>query len=143
MEWTYLVCSFDGRIGRKPYWIASGILIVASVLVVVLFDQPDERRLGSLLDLALVYPEYAVVFKRAHDREMQMWIPTISLILSALAAIVGILGLDGTFDNPTPLYWTIGLPNLAVALYLIADLVCRRATRGPNRYGPDPLAGRT
>lgn len=143
MDWTYLFFSFDGRISRKPYWIASGILIVASVLVVVLFDQPDERRLGSLLDLALVYPDYAVVFKCAHDREMQMWIPTLSLILSALAAIVGILGLDGTFDNPTPLYWIIGLPNLAVALYLIADLGFRRGTSGPNRYGPDPLVGHT
>ena len=143
MDWTHLFFSFDGRISRKPYWIASCIVIVASVLILVLFNQPDERRLGSVLDLALLYPDYAVVFKRAHDRDMQMWIPTLSLILSVLMTIVGILGLDGPFDSPTPLYLAIALPNLAVAFYLIADLGFRRGTRGPNRYGADPLEGRT
>jgi uncharacterized membrane protein YhaH (DUF805 family) len=29
-----------------------------------------------------------------------------------------------------------------LALVLIVELGCRRGTDGPNRFGPDPLAGK-
>ncbi len=143
MDWAYLFLSFNGRISRKPYWIGSSIIIVASILVVLLTYNFDDHELGGVADLALLYPDYAVVFKRAHDRDMPIWIPTLSLILSALLSSIGMLGLDGPFESPTPLFWIVAVPTIAIALYLIVDLGFRKGTRGPNRYGPDPLEGHT
>jgi uncharacterized membrane protein YhaH (DUF805 family) len=139
MDWANLFLRFDGRIGRKQFWIGSAIIFAVSVSYDYLFSSLDERWLTGIADLAVLYPDYAVVFKRAHDREMATWLPALSLVLSVLVAIVTILGLDGPNDDPTPLYWATMLPLLAVALYLIVDLGFFRGVRGPNRYGPDPL----
>jgi uncharacterized membrane protein YhaH (DUF805 family) len=149
MDWAYLFLRFDGRIGRKQFWIGSSIIIVVSISYELLFGFLDKRWLTGIADLVLLYPDYAVVFKRAHDREMAIWIPVLSLILSVLIIlsvlmdIVVILGLDGPYDDPTPLYLTTTLPLLAVALYLIVDLGFLRGVRGPNCYGPDPLERQT
>lgn len=143
MDWIHLFFSFNGRISRKPYWIAFCILIAISIFVAVFFYSIDQRPLGGVFDLAVLYPNYAVIFKRAHDRDMATWIPSLALILSILLTFVSILGLDGPFDDPSRLYLVIALPTLAVALYLLADLGFCRGTPGPNRYGPDPLEGRT
>jgi uncharacterized membrane protein YhaH (DUF805 family) len=143
MDWAYLFLRFDGRIGRKQFWIGSSIIIAISISYEFLFNYLDERWLTGIADLVILYPDYAIVFKRAHDREMAIWIPVLSLILSVLVAIVAILGLDGPHDNPTPLYWATMLPLLAVAFYLIVDLGFFRGVRGPNRYGPDPLEKQT
>jgi uncharacterized membrane protein YhaH (DUF805 family) len=99
----------------------------------------DNHELGSVAGLALLYPDYAVVFKRAHDRDMPIWIPTLSLILGALLSGIGIFGLDVAFGRPTPLFWIIAIPTISIALYLIADLGFRKGSSGPNRFGPDPL----
>jgi len=139
MDWANLFLRFGGRIGRKQFWIGSAIIIAIAASYEFLFNFLDERWLTGIADLVVLYPDYAVVFKRAHDREMPIWIPTLSLVLSVLVAIVATLGLDGPYDNPTPLYWATMLPLLAVALYLIVDLGFFRGVGGPNRYGPDPL----
>jgi uncharacterized membrane protein YhaH (DUF805 family) len=143
MNWTYLFFSFDGRISRKQFWIGSSIVIAVSAFNEILFYYLDNHWLTGIADLALLYPDYAVVFKRAHDREMPVWIPVLSLMLCVLLEIIVILGLDGPYDNPTPLYLGTSLPLIAIALYLIIDLGFRRGARGPNRFGPDPLERQT
>jgi uncharacterized membrane protein YhaH (DUF805 family) len=143
MDWIHLFFSFNGRISRQPFWIASCILIAISIVLAVFFYSIDRRPLGGVLDLAVLYPNFAVIFKRAHDRDMAIWIPSLALILSILLTFIEILGLDGPFDDPSRLYFVVALPTLAVALYLLVDLGFRRGTHGPNRHGPDPLEGRT
>ena len=143
MDWAHLFLRFDGRISRKQFWIGSAVIIAVSVSYDFLFTYLDERWLTGVGDLVVLYPDYAIVFKRAHDRDMAIWIPVLSLVLSILVAIVAILGLDGPYDDPTTLYSATMLPLLAVALYLIVDLGFFRGVRGPNRYGPDPLERQT
>ena len=139
MDWGYLLLSYHGRISRKQYWIGSCVIIVRSILVSLISYNLNNHELSSVADLALLYPDYAVVFKRAHDRDMSIWIPTLSLILGALLSGIGVLGLDGPFERPTPLFWIIAIPTISLAVYLIIDLGFRKGISGPNRFGPDPL----
>ncbi len=143
MDWTHLFLSFDGRISRQPYWIGTIALIVAEVACFLVGDYFEQHRLIDVIDLAFLYPEFAVILKRAHDRDMRYWIPFSYLIMSVLLSGVSIFELDGPTDNPSKLYWAVLIPLLIVVLYLIVELGFRKGTRGPNRFGPDPIAGHT
>ena len=99
----------------------------------------DNERLGALCELALLYPESAVLFKRAHDRNMPDIVVIVYVALSVVLGGLTIFGLAGTVDKPSALYWLVTLPCFAVALYLFVDLGFRRGVSGPNQYGPDPL----
>jgi uncharacterized membrane protein YhaH (DUF805 family) len=139
MNWAYLFLRFDGRISRKPYWIAFCSLTVASLGSLFVFYYLGQDRLSNITDLALLYPEFAVLTKRAHDRETPIWIVIAYLALSALLSVISFLGFDGPFNNPSTLYWIVVVPMWIAATYLIIDLGFRRGTRGPNGFGPDPL----
>jgi uncharacterized membrane protein YhaH (DUF805 family) len=143
MDWRHLFFGFDGRIGRTTYWIAMAILLAAELICYSLGYGRGDERLGALFDLALLYPESAVLFKRAHDRNMPDKVVAGYMVLSILLAGVTIFGLGGTVDKPNGLYWLIALPSMALALYLFVDLGFRRGVSGPNRHGPDPLQGKT
>ena len=43
--------------------------------------------------------------------------------------------------NPTVAF-ALGLVALALSIWSFVELFCLRGTRGPNRFGPDPI-GRT
>ena len=143
MDWRHLFFGFDGRIARTPYWIAMAIMFVAELVAYALSYGRGDDRLCALLDLVLLYPEAAVLFKRAHDGDMEAklvdgYVP-LSIVLSGLT----IFRLGGVDDRPNGLYWLVALPCMALALYLFVDLGFRRGVSGPNRHGPDPLQGKT
>jgi uncharacterized membrane protein YhaH (DUF805 family) len=142
MDWIYLFLSFDGRISRKPYWIGTIALNFAVLAAYFMCDYFDQQRLDDIIYLALHYPVFAVLLKRANDRETPYWIPFSYLILSILLGVLSVLGLDRSADNPSTVSWIfliVSLLWLPVSLYLIFDLGFRRGAHGPNRFGPDPL----
>jgi len=143
MRLTYLFLQFDGRISRKPYWIAFCLLSAAGLTSWFLTDHFGGERLSSIIELMLMYPELAVIIKRAHDREMPLWIPILYFSFGVLANAVVIFGLGGSKDEPGTPFWIVSLPLLAVALYLFVDLGFFKGVRGPNRFGPDPLERQT
>ncbi|MDQ4062232.1 MAG: DUF805 domain-containing protein [Pseudomonadota bacterium] len=114
MDWNHLLTSFEGRINRQPFWMATLVLVViniiASVVITALFgDSTLAQLLQLLVALALLYPSLAVAAKRWHDRDKSGWWNLIVLI-----PLVG------------PLWYVIECGFL-------------RGTDGPNRFGPDPL----
>ncbi len=114
MDWNHLLTSFEGRINRQPFWMATLVLVVitiiATVVITALFgDSTTARLLRFLVSLALLYPSLAVAAKRWHDRDKSGWWNLIVLI-----PLVG------------PLWYVIECGFL-------------RGTDGPNRFGPDPL----
>lgn len=143
MNWTYLFFSFDGRINRKPYWIGTIALICGEIVCYLIADYFEQSRTFDIIGLAFLYPEFAVIIKRAHDRETPYWIPISYLVLSVLLSALSVFGIDGTIDNPSVVYWIVLVPLLLVSLYLMIDLGFRTGTPGPNRYGADPLERRT
>ena len=113
-----------GRIGRGRFWLGVlGILVAYLLASAVLgtaglmtLDDAGQPSLGyalaiGLLALVMLWPTVCVYGKRFHDRDKSAW-----WILIALVPIVG-------------------------GIWLLVECGLLQGTDGPNRYGPDPLAG--
>ncbi len=113
-----LFFSFEGRIGRKTWWLATlgllGVLLVAQLLVLGASQMsPDLGMIGAilalLLSLACLVPALALPIKRWHDVGKPGWWMLIGFI---------------------------PVVNL-YALYMTGFV---KGDEGPNAYGADPLA---
>jgi uncharacterized membrane protein YhaH (DUF805 family) len=140
MDWAYLLNSFDGRIGRKTFWIAMGVLTLAELVGHFTAEQIEGDRLSAIVDLAFTYPELAVAVKRGHDRNMPLWLLGAFFGASALLDLLTVLGWSGTSDEPSMPSLLIAVPFTIFGLALLVELGFRKGTTGPNQYGPDPLA---
>ena len=142
MDWAYLLNSFDGRISRKTFWIAMGVLTVAEILAHIVAEAIQGDRLSAIVDLAFTYPEFAIAAKRGHDRETPLWLLVIFFGAGAVLDLLSVLQLNGTDEEPSILSVFIAVPFTVLGLALLIELGFRRGTVGPNQYGPDPLANR-
>lgn len=137
--WSDLFFSFEGRIGRRSYWIGIGVLTLLSLSFMLLGSALGSDRYAAIIDTALIYPEFAVALKRAHDRDLPLWMLIVNFALEFATNAVVVFGLDGAADEPSALYWIVSLPWLAIGLFLLVQLGFYKGTPGPNRFGPDPL----
>ena len=140
MDWAYLLNSFEGRIGRQTFWIAFGAVMAAEIAGHFLAEQLQGDRLSAIVDLAFTYPEFAVAVKRAHDRNMPVWLLLAFFGAGAFLDLLMVLDLAGTDDQPSVISLIIAIPFTVFGLALLFELGFRKGTEGPNQYGPDPLA---
>jgi uncharacterized membrane protein YhaH (DUF805 family) len=105
--------TFSGRIGRQEYWLKYALLLAVVDAVGAGIDAAAGAKgiLSILVGLATLVPSIAGAAKRCHDRDRSGWFQLIALI-----PIVG-------------------------GIWLLIELGFLRGTPGPNRFGPDPLAG--
>lgn len=118
MDWKYLLTSFEGRINRAKFWAGIGVLIAVGI-VANLIDlmlglrigsgQQSIGILGAIVTLISIYLALALYAKRWHDRDKSGWWSLIILI-----PIIG-------------------------PIWVLIELGILEGTRGPNRFGPDPL----
>ena len=139
MDWNFLYNSFEGRIGRQAFWIAVAVLSVAELAAHFIAEQIQGDRLSAIVDVAFVYPEFALAVKRAHDRNMPVVFLIVFFAASAFLDLLTVLEMTGTDDEPSSLSVLIAVPFTILALFLLVELGFRRGTPGPNQYGPDPL----
>jgi uncharacterized membrane protein YhaH (DUF805 family) len=139
MDWNYLLNSFDGRISRKTFWIAMVAVTIAELLGHVIAEQIEGDRLSAIVDLAFTYPEFAVAIKRAHDRNLPLWLLIVFFAAGAVLDLLTVLEMTGTESEPNLLSLAIALPFTVLGLALLAELGFRKGTPGPNQHGPDPL----
>ncbi len=116
MDWKYLLTSFDGRINRAKFWAGVGVLfaagLIAQLLDGLLGITIGETGLGPIyiiVALASIYMALAIYAKRWHDRDKSGW--------WSLIILVPFIG----------------------AIWLLVECGILEGTRGPNRFGPDPL----
>jgi uncharacterized membrane protein YhaH (DUF805 family) len=140
MDWVYLLNGFHGRIGRQTFWFAMGVLAVAEIMSHLVAEQVQGDRLSAIVDLAFTYPEFAVATKRAHDRNLPVWLLAIFFGAGALLDLFTVLDLAGTDEAPSMLSLVFAVPFTVFGLALLVELGFRRGTVGPNPNGPDPLA---
>jgi uncharacterized membrane protein YhaH (DUF805 family) len=137
-EWfIYLFTGLHGRISRVHFWIGLLSLLAVEFATRWIIDQTEANRLGAILGLALDYPEFALALKRANDRDLPAWWPASFFIIDGVLGIADLLG----FDPMAPIAVVFQYLWIVCLAILIADLGFRRGTSGPNRNGPDPLAG--
>src|SRR3984893_18129592 len=142
MNWAYLLNGFHGRIGRQTFWIAMAVLTVTELICHFVAEQIQGDRLSAIIDLAFTYPEFAVAIKRAHDRDLPVWLLGIFFGAGAMLDLFTVLGLAGSDEAPSMLSLAIAVPFAVSGLALLVELGFRRGTVGPNQYGPDPLITR-
>jgi uncharacterized membrane protein YhaH (DUF805 family) len=140
MDWAYLFNSFEGRIGRTTFWTGMALLIPVELLAHVVAEALQGDRLSAIVDLAFTYPEFSVALKRAHDRDLPIWILIVFFGGGALLDLLAVLELAGNNDQPSVLSLFIAVPFTVLLVALLIELGFRRGTIGPNKYGPDPAA---
>jgi len=113
MDLKTLLLSFEGRIGRKTYWMCFlaflGVAVVLGIATAFLGDIGMIIQLVLLL--AMVWCGLAVQAKRWHDRDKSAW-----WILIGLIPVIG-------------------------PIWALVENGFLRGTEGDNRFGSDPLAG--
>jgi len=140
MNFAYLFTSLDGRINRKPYWIAALILFTVSITVQLGVYFASNIQIMMIVGLIFMWPSFALATKRAHDRNRPTWLVAIFFAILLATTFMQIAGLH-EYDpgEPTPIYTSISVIFLIFAIYAFIDWGLLRGTKGPNKYGPDPL----
>ncbi|MFZ2235575.1 MAG: DUF805 domain-containing protein [Dokdonella sp.] len=123
MNWKNLLFSFEGRVGRGPYWMFTimmlavlGGLFGLSMTAMVSAENPADASAMTSMPmmiamLVLIWPALAIQAKRWHDVDKSAW-----WILIGLVPVVG------------------GLIALVFNGFIAG-------TPGSNRFGPSPAAG--
>jgi uncharacterized membrane protein YhaH (DUF805 family) len=112
MDLMHLYFRSRGRISRIAYWFASIPFIAAGVFAEIIATSahdPFAAAFFLVVYLGMIVPSLMVSIKRCHDRDRSGWFILISFI-----PLIG-------------------------PLWLLIELGFLRGTRGPNRFGDDPL----
>jgi len=151
MKLRKILFSFDGRIGRRTYWLAL-LALIAAVLVLTFapFLLGNEEWVFLILALTSqfiwllsLWPLLAVGSKRLHDRNknswwlLVFWLVPFALICGGFSIILfddARTGRTGDFATGSILIFASLLP----ALWGIVELGILPGTKGPNPYGADP-----
>ena len=112
------------------------------------------------MTLFTIWPSFAIYIKRLHDRDMRGWwllLPYVMMFVPVIAMALlnpnmmammsgGQLPVGGGVPQmPGGGAWMMGLMGgaylIAIIIFLWLFIVTGflRGTRGPNRFGPDPL----
>jgi uncharacterized membrane protein YhaH (DUF805 family) len=144
-----LLTSFSGRINRAKWWL--GLLIVGAANVLGGFllnpdfflaeELPPPSWPDTLWQIALLWPLTAITVKRFNDTDRPWWLGFIFMPLG-IALYLGphVRAATSALDQTAAL--TIILPIAAYFLFAFIDNGFSRGISGPNRFGPDPLAGK-
>jgi uncharacterized membrane protein YhaH (DUF805 family) len=86
---AWLLLSFDGRIGRRSWWLCGvgamlGIGLILSALLGI--AGVPEKIATAIVNLGLLWPTLALSAKRWHDRDKSAW-----WLLISLVPVVGLL----------------------------------------------------
>jgi uncharacterized membrane protein YhaH (DUF805 family) len=151
MKLQKILFSFDGRIGRLTYWLATlAVIIAVTVLTVAPFLIPSEDAAvlmialtSQLIWLLSLWPMLALGSKRLHDRNKNGWWLLVFWVLPFALFSVGLS--IALFNDPStgrsgdlPTASILILASLPPALWGIVELGILPGTRGPNLYGADP-----
>ena len=105
--------NFTGRAARSEYWFWTLFTVLVSIA-------------ASLIDLALF---------RSFDFSPLATIVSLGTLLPSLA-----VGVRRLHDLDRTGWWLLLIITVIGAIVLLVWF-CMRGTAGPNRFGPDPLAG--
>ncbi|BCJ92002.1 DUF805 domain-containing protein [Terrihabitans soli] len=136
-----LLFGLQGRITRAPWWIGNiGITIIT--ILIAFFAMATSPYLLVVI-LIFVYAGFALSLKRAHDRDRPDWYVIVPYLLSLLSSVARFTMISSA-PEATPgtselLLFAVDIVVSIWGLVLLIDLGFLRGTRGPNRYGPDPL----
>lgn len=110
-ELLWLFCSWQGRLDRKHYWLASLMIVVGSlsplllrILNIHIFEWIDAKLWFQTYFLVMLGPLISLQVKRWHDRNRPAWFLLLNLVpvIGSIAVFVGTYCLPG--DSHTNRY---------------------------------------
>lgn len=149
MSMVQTLTTTTGRIGRRSYWIGAVVVLVAVMVVGILvgviqalmgaLDNTLASRLAiAVITLPALFPAYALMVKRANDLDLQPWMVWLVMAITVLEMARQLFDW-GYASNPLTIALTV--VYVLACLWSIVMLGFIRGTVGPNRHGPDPVAG--
>jgi uncharacterized membrane protein YhaH (DUF805 family) len=152
MDWDFFF-GFAGRINRAKYWrvlLLNFVCMLIFMMVVPLsigssFYNADPNwakpltlaLLAGTMGPVLIISTWcfaAMSIKRLHDRNKSGWWMALFFIAPSL------LGkLSDRLDDQTAVFIISGL-GFGLSVWCFVEIFCLKGTRGPNRFGSDPLA---
>jgi uncharacterized membrane protein YhaH (DUF805 family) len=143
MSLAQLLFSFRGRQNRKSYWMTvivtmAIILLLLLLALIMIREQRFEFAVFTVIILLILYIPLiwiglAIGAKRLHDRDKSAW------WLLVFYALPGILSSAGNQMDDVA-FLILHVVSFAITVWAFVELGCLRGTRGPNRFGPDPLS---
>jgi uncharacterized membrane protein YhaH (DUF805 family) len=134
---------YKGRSTRAEYWwYWLFTFLVSAVLTSVVNNSrsPSSFTLFFVMLFALIVPNISLIVRRAHDININAWVPI--LILSAIIGFIGVpwaISQEIATSNISSIFW-ISLFFLYISLSLVFFIISFiPGTKGENRFGPDPL----
>jgi uncharacterized membrane protein YhaH (DUF805 family) len=108
--------SFSGRMCRSDYWL-KGFLIMLPIGIfnnILVYGVGTEGAfaVATVIGVLSIWPSYAIIVKRLHDRDHSGW-----FVLTLF----------------------IPLANLVFCIWILIEVWFMKGTDGPNRFGLDPL----
>jgi len=169
MDWGWFLFSFNGRINRAKYWLATLIILCWMIFVLMILatlatvfgigggplaidavgisasipfgnDGPSSKAALVtqivLIPMTLVFTwSYAAAsIKRLHDRNKSGWWVVPYIVAPSLNDQFG----DWLGDSRAAPF--IGLAVFIALIWGFIEMCLLKGTRGPNQFGPDPLA---
>jgi uncharacterized membrane protein YhaH (DUF805 family) len=133
-----LFTSLEGRIPRKIFWLGFIVLMIVTwILELILFSIFGVSMMGSMDPNAT--PEAAAA--AAAEQMSKLTLPLIVLFLLLLWPSICLYA-KRWHDRDKSGWWSlIGLIPIIGGLWMLIELGFLRGTDGPNRFGPDPIAG--
>ncbi len=134
--------SFDGRMRRSEYWLASiGLGIVKGVLAAGIavstgqLGTTDGGWASIIIEMVFLWPSLALMVKRGHDRNRPALF-SFGILFVVVVATVG-MGVGQAFGANLAMLACLAVIIGAIG-YLFIDYGFIDGTQGPNRYGPSP-----
>jgi uncharacterized membrane protein YhaH (DUF805 family) len=144
---------FAGRINRARYWrvmLLNFVVVMMFMIIVPLsigssFYNADPKwakpltlaLLAGTMGPILIISTWcfaAMSIKRLHDRNKSGWWTGLFFIAPSL------LGkLSDRLDDQTAVFIVSGL-GFGLSVWCFVEIFCLKGTKGPNRFGSDPLA---
>lgn len=147
IDWQRLMLQFDGRTRRSHFGIAWLILFAASfILGLIPF-------IGTLISIALIWPNLAITVKRLHDMGKSGWLAAIPYVATVVGLIAGFMLVGASifanaeaFQNEDPAA-ILAVMGPAFGIFGIVALIglgfllwigLTPGQPGTNRFGPNP-----
>jgi uncharacterized membrane protein YhaH (DUF805 family) len=157
--WAKLYTSFDGRIGRRGFWIGAGLLFGLmlaagtglNLVLEYLVSRYSIRGVTMMSHAITAFQAVLAVFflplfaKRWHDRDRSGWWSLIAAPLLVASVLGGALvAVAGAAVHPLVAapFIAVGAAGAIGLMWLLIELGALEGTRGKNRFGSDPRARR-
>lgn len=131
--------SFEGRIGRMDYLMNYCVPLAALGFAGAFADAfvgiggDGLGPMGALSSLLTIWPAMAGFAKRLHDLDLSLWVFPGAMVGMMLMIGVGVV-VGGPLALIPLVVSVLAMMALSIAVYLWPG------TKGPNKYGPDPVA---